>query len=72
MMERQIEKPIPTPAGIVATKALDNPLAILRSDAKPRAAYRDEQALRRAQFRPDNSSRALSLVLVLRGRRGVP
>jgi hypothetical protein len=54
MMEPQIERPIPTPAGFVVTTDSKIRSPILRSDARPRVAYRDEQALRRAQFRADH------------------
>jgi hypothetical protein len=40
--------------GLRGHKGLENQLAILRSDARPLVAYRDEQALRRAQFRADH------------------
>jgi hypothetical protein len=51
MMERHIERPIPTPAGFVVTK--DSKMRS-RSSAATSGAYRDEQALRRARFRADH------------------
>jgi len=44
----------PHSAVLGGVEGLENPLAILRSDAASRVAYRDEQALRRARFGADH------------------